>query len=133
MDTLFGAAQAYVIFGRVQALHQLYLSNFDPKVIKVSQEAKEEAQRISEVATSNVSQYWMPGWENCRIISLNTRSLMKHISDIHNHFILLKCNILCVNETFLPNHGYLENIEIKDFSLTTCGKGRGRGQLQSHA
>ena len=83
MESIFAKAQAYVLFGRVQSLSQLYLTSCTSKMIKVSEEALSEAQKLSDRAINNMPSLWHSHSSNqLKVVALNTRSLNKHLSDI---------------------------------------------------
>ena len=105
-------------------MDQFFLSDLDPKMIKVSNYAIEEARKIAKEALNNTA-YWTQNQSYIRIVSLNARSFVQHYQDIANHFVLASCNVLCINETFLPLTVPVE-VEMENFDLYTSGKGRGR-------
>ena len=83
MESIFARAQAYVLFGRVMSLDQLYLTSCSDQVIKVSPEALEETKQLSKKAINNRVEPWQS--ENSSILNvsaLNVRSLKKHIPDL---------------------------------------------------
>ena len=98
-DSLFAGGQAYVVFGRVQEIDQLYLLNFDPKKIKVNQVAKKEAEKIQKFAINLKTNFWTEtNVLHLKIASLNIRSLPKHIDDLKIDHIMLQSDLLCLNE-----------------------------------
>ena len=91
MESIFARAQAYVLFGRVMSLDQLYLTSCSDQVIKVSPEALEETKQLSKKAINNRVEPWQS--ENSSILkvsALNVRSLKKHIPDLSNDFTCLQ-------------------------------------------
>ena len=62
-----------------------------------------------------------------KISSLNCRSLNKHYKDILSDSLLLKSDIILLQETWLEDHVHIEDLEIPNFilQLNSCGRGRG--------
>ena len=62
-----------------------------------------------------------------KISSLNCRSLKKHYTDIISDAILLKSDIICLQETWLENDEAIDDLQIPNYDLHLNSKGRGKG------
>ena len=62
-----------------------------------------------------------------KIYSLNCRSLKKHHQDILSDSILLKADIILLQETWLEDDDPLEELDIPSYSLNSNSCGRGKG------
>ena len=134
---MFGPGMTYVVLGRVQNINQLYLLSFDEEKIKVSQEALQEAEKISRMSRDALLkdtflQDWIASdqkFENVKkIATLNVRSLGNrdgHIADVRADYTLLDADILCLTETWLPNGAVAP--PINGFRCQVASQGRGKG------
>ena len=126
MESIFDKGQAYVLLGRVQSLSQLYLSSCSAEMIKVWPEALDQVTKLADRAVNNTETLWQSNKTNCfRMAALNTRSLNRHFHDITCDSTLMLCDFICLSETWTVSDEDAFNIE--DFSLYTCGSGRGKG------
>ena len=99
----FAAAMVYVMLSRVCTLEQIYILNkFD--------EAK-----------------MYPNTKALKISSLNCRSLKKHHSDMISDVILLKSDIICLQEMWLEDDEAIDDLKIPNYDLYLNSKGRGKG------
>ena len=90
MESIFARAQAYVLFGRVMSLDQLYLTNCSEQTIKVSPEALKETNKLSVEAINNKEKPWQSGNTSIlKVCALNIRSLKKHFTDLSSHMTSL--------------------------------------------
>ena len=74
----------------------------------------------------------MAVWEKDRtgsmkIYSMNCRSLDKHFPDIKYDDILLKSDIICLQETWLKDDETREDLEIENYDLHLNSNGKGKG------
>ena len=126
MESIFDKGQAYVLLGRVQSLSQLYLSSCSAEMIKVWPEALEQVTKLADRAINNTETLWQSNKTNCfRMAALNTRSLNRHFHDITCDSTLMLCDFICLSETWAVTEE--DDFNIEDFSLYTCGSGRGKG------
>ena len=123
------AAITYVMLSRICALTQLYiLDEFDESKMYPSQIAMEELERLQEISINNNPTDWEK--ENSRslkISSLNCRSLKKHFPDIKVDEMLLKSDIICLQETWLEKDETIEDFDIPNYNLHLNSYGRGKG------
>jgi hypothetical protein len=129
METLFAQGQAYVMLGRIQCIDQLILPCFDERFIYTSDDAHVESLRLESEAINIHKGLWYQPCKYLKIASLNIRSLPLHVHDLMNDKTLLEADILCLNETFLPDGQdsfKLPNENIFDQQFF-AGTGRGKG------
>ena len=123
------AGITYVMLSRICALNQLYiLEDFDETKMFPSQIALKELDRLKNISMNSNPTDWDK--EDSRILkisSLNCRSLKKHFLDIKSDDILLKSNVICLQETWLDDGEALENFEIPNYELHLNSYGRGKG------
>ena len=99
----FAAGMIYVMLSRVQCIDQLQIINeFDPEKIKVDESVKAETARMWEVSCNKNPTPWMNSEESgLRVSSLNCRSLRKHIEDVKTDDLLLRADVIALQETWL--------------------------------
>ena len=99
----FAAGMIYVMLSRVQCIDQLQIINeFDPEKIKVDESVKAETARMWEVSCNKNPTAWMNSEESgFRVSSLNCRSLRKHIQDVKTDDLLLRADVIALQETWL--------------------------------
>ena len=118
-------AIVYVMLSRVQRQGQLFILDVLPlEKIKPFDEAVKE---LSRLVARDISK---PGGEAIvsSILSLNVRSLKKHIFDVKANQLLLANNILCFQETwFDASDENNEMYEIEGFTGTFVSIGSGKG------
>ena len=123
------AAITYVMLSRICALTQLYiLDEFDETKMYPSQIAMEELERLQEISINNNPTEWEK--ENSRslkISSINCRSLKKHFPDIKVDEMLLKSDIICLQETWLEKDETTMDFEMPNYNLHLNSYGRGKG------
>ena len=105
----------YVALSRVKHLSSVFLLNFDPNCIKVSDAVVEEMNRLRTFSQVHIS---IPLLYNTsenvfKIIFHNCRSLKKHIADVRADSNMLAANIIAFGETCLKNtdQSYIVNLE----------------------
>ena len=126
---IFQAAMVYVMLSRVCALSQIFILNkFDESKMYPSIVALKELQRLDEISHNrNLSE-----WENTesgllRISSLNCRSLKKHYQDIITDDLILKSDIIFLQETWLEDGTSNDELQIPDYNLHLNSSGKGKG------
>ena len=123
------AAITYVMLSRICSLGQLFiLDQFDETKMYPSQQALKELERLEEISQNKN----LPTWETdgsglLKISSLNCRSLFKHYLDIASDALLLKSDIICLQETWLEDDANLYNLQIPDYELHVNSHGKGKG------
>jgi exonuclease III len=117
----------YVMLSRVCALSQIYiLDKFDEAKMYPNMKALEELDRLDKISQNkNPSDWEKEDQDSLKISSLNCRSLNKHYKDILSDSLLLKSDIILLQETWLEDHTHTEDIEIPNFilQLNSCGRG----------
>ena len=65
--------------------------------------------------------------QNIENISLNCRSLKNHIRDIRSDDMLMKSDIICLQETWLEDDVATEILQIENYDLHLNSNGKGKG------
>ena len=129
VNDTFDAAMVYVMLSRVCSLKQLILLNeFDETKMYPNHGALEELERLDTISRNKN----LTIWEKCesnsvKITALNCRSLKKHHEDIISDSILLKSDIIGLQETWLEIGEEIANLDIESYSLKVNSHGRGKG------
>ena len=123
------AAITYVMLSRICSLSQLYiLDEFDESKMYPSQIALEELERLEQISSNNNPSDWgKEETSTMKIYSLNCRSLRKHYPDIISDNLLLKSDMICLQETWLEDDIVVKDMEIADYDLHLNSNGRGKG------
>ena len=118
-------AIVYVMLSRVQCQDQLFILDVLPlEKIKPYDEAVSELNRL---ASRNISKAVRED-DVTSILSLNVRSLKKHIFDVKANQLLLANDILCFQETWFDASDENNEIyEIDGFTGTFVSNGSGKG------
>ena len=126
---IFCSAMMYVMLSRVCTLWQIYILNeFKDSKMYPNKKALIELERLQ-----NISQNMNPtNWERVdkgtmKISSLNCRSLRKHYEDIISDKLLLKSDVICLQETWLEEDTLSDNLSIQDYDLHLNSNGNGKG------
>ena len=129
IEDTFCAAMVYVMLSRVCALIQiLILNEFDKSKMYPNQGALEELERLNKISQNNNPSDWeKEDKEAIKIYSLNCRSLKKHFQDILNDDVILKSDIIFLNETWLESDEANQDFVIPDHELILNSKGKGKG------
>ena len=127
--SVFEAAQAYVMFSRVQELDQLYILEELPEdKIYASIPAQDEIKRLVEVSINRNPSVWDCGDESrMRIGFLNCRSMKNKFKHIKADKSLLKSDVIVLTETWLEPKQMEKDYELENFSKSLSSKGRGKG------
>ena len=90
--------------------------------------ALEELERLEEISQNkNPSEWEKEETETLKISSLNCRSLKKHHQDIISDAIMLKSDIICLQEIWLENDQIIEDLKIPNYNLYLNSNGKGKG------
>ena len=127
--SVFEAAQAYVMFSRVQELDQLYILEELPEdKIYASIPAQDEIKRLVEVSINRNPSVWDCGDESrMRIGFLNCRSMKNKFKHLKADKSLLKSDVIVLTETWLEPKQMEKDYELENFSKSLSSKGRGKG------
>ena len=120
----------YVMLSRVQSLDQLNIVNaLDPSKITVSEKVLTEAARMWKISVNMNPCQWMdPTREGLRVCSLNTLSLRKHMEDVRSDPVLLKSDVLCLQETWLEDDEEGDDrYQLEGYRTHFTSQGRGKG------
>ena len=123
------AAITYVMLSRICSLQQLYILNeFDETKMYPNQQALKELERLEEISfNQNLSEWETVGSGCLKISSLNCRSLKKHYDDISTDDLLLKSDVICLQETWLEDNQITEDLSIPYYNLHLNSHGKGKG------
>jgi exonuclease III len=125
----FAAAMVYVMLSRVCTLEQIFILNeFKESKMYPNLKALEELHRLDQISLNkNQSEWEKSDMGNLRISSLNCRSLGKHYPDISSDALLLKSDIIYLQETWIEDDESADNLQIPKYQLhlNSCGKGKG--------
>ena len=102
VSDIWMAAICYVMLSRICALWQLYILNeFDESKMYPNQQALKELERLNDISINKQMSDWEEETTNTMMISsLNIRSLNKHFSDVSTDELLLKSDLICLQETW---------------------------------
>ena len=129
VNDAFGSAMVYVMLSRVCALSQIYILNeFEERKMYPNMRALGELKRLNNMSQNSHPTDWeKEDTEALKIYSLNCRSLKKHYLDITSDEVLLKSDIILLQETWLDNDAELEDMAIPGFALSVNSQGKGKG------
>ena len=129
LQTVFAAAQAYVMLSRVQSIEQLFILCSLPKdKIYADAKALEELDRLNKISKNNNPPLWEKNDKSLlKVFSLNCQSLQGKMCHIQEDTILTRSDIVCLSETWLLSDEVHENIQLEGFTLKANGVGRGKG------
>ena len=129
VSDIWMAAICYVMLSRICAISQLFILNqFDESKMYTHHQALKELERLEEISINkNPSNWENDESDTLKISSLNCRSLNKHYPDIVDDHLLLKSDIICLQETWLDDDTVLDEYRIEDYDLHLNSNGRGKG------
>ena len=108
---------------------QIYvLDEFDESKMYPSTKALAELERLNDISLNkNPTDWEKDESQYVKISSLNCRSLKKHYQDIKADSLLLKSDLISLQETWLDENTYLEDLYLPNFTLKVVSYGRGKG------
>ena len=117
------------MLSRICALWQLYiLDEFDDSKMYPHKQALEELERLKNISmNTNPTEWEKEDNENFKIYSLNCRSLKKHFPDILSDEILMKSDVICLQETWLEDDTPTEDLNITNYEVHFNSQGKGKG------
>ena len=128
IESVFEAAQAYVMLSRVQCLDQIIiLDTLDESKLRSSPKGFAELCRLRDISLNKNPTPWdYKDEEVLKIASLNCNNLKAHARDILGDEKLLKADVLHLQETWLEPE---EEFHLQDYTakLVNVKKGRGIG------
>ena len=129
VEDTFDAAMIYVMLSRACSLSQiLILNEFDPSKMYPNQKALDELDRLNKLSQNNNPSPWESEDKDAiKICSLNCRSLGKHYQDIKSDDVILKSDIIFLNETWQESDEANQDLDIPDYELVLNSKGKGKG------
>ena len=129
LDSVFEAAQGYVMLGRNQALSQVYISGrFDPNKVYASSEALEEYEKMNKRAINKAEHGWFAEKPNdIKVVSPNIARLGPHIEDVQVEYTLLKADIIHLCETWVKPGDDLQRFQLPGYQASFLSVGAGIG------
>ena len=129
VSDIWMAAICYVMLSRICALSQLFILNqFDDTKMYPHQQALKELERLEEISKNkNLSKWEEDEADTFKISSMNCRSLKKHHSDIIADHLLLRSDVICLQETWLDDDTVAEDLRIANYEMHLNSNGRGKG------
>ena len=117
------------MLSRVCCLDQLIiLGKLSTDKIKADPKVISEARRMEEVSVNKNPTKWNSVLlKGSRISSVNVRSLRKHIDDVRIDPVLLKSDMICVQETWLEQDEDESEYHIDGYQAHFNSQGRGKG------
>ena len=92
------------------------------------QQALKELDRLEEISRNkNPSEWEKEETGTLKIYSMNCRSIKKHYEDIISDDLLLKSDVICLQETWLENDSHTEDLRIPNYDLYLNSIGKGKG------
>ena len=128
-ETIFQAAQGYVMISRVQCLEQLLILDSLPEdKFYASPQALSELSRLETVSINNNLPLWEQDhiWSR-KILALNCRSLYKNLRDLKNDPMVRVADIVCLSETWLNGNHVTNSMKFPSHNLHLNSVGRGKG------
>ena len=129
IQSSFQAGMVYVMLSRVCCLIQLIiLEKLNSEKIKACPKVISENKRMESVSVNkNPSPWNKASVRGTRVSSLNVRSLKKHIEDVRMDPVLLKSDMICVQETWIEEEDDENNYQLDGFQAHFNSQGRGKG------
>ena len=119
---IFEGGMSYVILSRLQRLEQLYLKPFNVRKIFCNAKAKNFYQKLVDTAVNLRPSKW-ESEKNLKIISLNIRSLNRHLNNLQVLEVIKSTDILCLQETWMYNHECYLNPDFNSILLNDGARG----------
>ena len=125
----FDAAMVYVMLSRACSLSQIYiLDKFEESKMYPNLKALEELERLNKISKNeNPSDWEKEDKDAIKISSLNCRSLKKHIDDIISDSLLLKSDLIALQETWEYDDAPSDDLNIPNYHLHKNSQGKGKG------
>ena len=129
VNDIWMAAICYVMLSRICSLSQLYILNkFDESKMYPHHEALKELERLEEISKNRNPTNWeIHDPDTIKISSLNCRSLTKHFDDIKSDHLLLKSDLIALQETWIYDDIATKDLQLGNYHLHLNSKGRGKG------
>ena len=107
----------YVALSRVKSLSGLYLKDFDPCKILVSQPVKKEMDRLRKAGFTLSFQLLNKLTDKFKIVFHNTRSLHNHIEEVRSNKNLLSADVLIFQESWQKSSDSQDYFELQNFTI----------------
>ena len=127
--SVFEAAQAYVIFSRVQELDQLYILEELPEdKIYANIIAMNEIERLISVSMNKNPSVWESNDDSrIRLSFLNCRSMKNKFEHIKADDSLMNSDVIMLMETWLDPEQQEDEYELQNYAVSLNSGGRGKG------
>ena len=129
VNDIWMAGICYVMLSRICALWQLYIINqIDETKMYPDQQALKEFHRLETISKNKNLSYWEEDKTYTFVISsLNCRSLKKHHTDIISDDLLMKSDVICLQETWLEENSSTDDLSIPTYDLHLNSDEKGKG------
>ena len=129
IESAFQAGMVYVMLSRVCCLEQLFiLGALKREKIKACPLVISENKRMESVSVNKNPTSWNSVHiKGTRISSLNVRSLRKHIEDVQCDPVLLRSDMICLQETWVEQDEDETRYQIQGYHAHFNSQGRGKG------
>ena len=119
----------YVMLSRVCALEQIFILNkfYEAKMYPNTRALEELKRLVKILLNSNPSEWEREDKKALKISSLNCRSLKKHHPDMISDAVLLKSDMICLQEIWLESDENIQDLMIPNYDLYLNSNGRGKG------
>jgi exonuclease III len=117
------------MLSRVCTLKQIFILNqFEESKMYPNKKALEELERLDQISLNrNPSNWEKEDLRTLKVSSLNCRSLKKHFNDLISDSLLLKSDIICLQETWIEDDDISEDMNIPNYELHLNSNGKGKG------
>ena len=129
LESVFAAAQAYVMLSRVQSIDQLYIvRSLAEDKIRTSSLALKELQRLEEISYNRNKSPWIENGNGfLKIATLNIAGLLPHHRDLVKDTKIQHGHIIQLLETSLPADCDTSDITIEGYRGEFLNIGNGKG------
>ena len=126
---VFVAAMIYVMLSRVCSADQIFILNeFNDSKMYPNMQALKELERLDKISQNSNPTRWEQNSDMAiKVSSINCRSLKKHFSDIETDELILKSDLIALQETWLESDEIKDDLEIPGYELHLNSSGKGKG------
>jgi exonuclease III len=125
----FTAAQAYVMFSRVEDISQVVImDSISESDIKTEQKAIQEMNKMNERSrNSNPSPWMKKSMNTIKVAALNVMNLKNNLKDVAKDPTLTQADIINLSETWITSQDNVADLQIEGYqaSFNSVGKGKG--------
>ena len=124
----FQAAQAYVMFSRVEDISQVVIMDrFSENNIKTDHQALEEMEKMNNRSLNNNPTPWMKIDRTIRIAALNIMNLRNNLEDVSQDPTIRRAHIINLSETWVRSQEDEKDLQIEGYQASFNSAGPGKG------